>query len=211
MNKYPEIIPLKYGESVLPENMIFPQGNSAKLYPIIFQIYLVKTESHLILVDAGCETLPGFHMKNFIGSRNALLKAGISAEDITDVIITHSHHDHIECVKYFHHAKIYIQKDEYELGKNYFLPNQNIFLFETHTTITDCIDVCLIGGHSKGSCIVQIDTTPNPTIIVGDECYLRKNIEKKIPTGSSVCPQKSLNFIQRYSSSPYKILLSHDI
>ena len=39
-----EIIPINYGKSVLPESMIFENGAENKLRPIIFRIYLLKTE-----------------------------------------------------------------------------------------------------------------------------------------------------------------------
>ena len=99
-----EIIPIEYGKSVLSEREIFQGGVEDKFRPIVFMIYLIKTENRLILADAGCETMPGFDMRDFIGPIKALEKTGIKPEDITDVIITHSHHDHIECVKYFKNA-----------------------------------------------------------------------------------------------------------
>ena len=102
-----EIIPINYGKSVLPESMIFENGAENKLHPIIFRIYLLKTENRLILVDAGCETMPDFDMRDFIGPINALKNIGITPDEITDVIITHAHHDHIECAKYFKNAVIY--------------------------------------------------------------------------------------------------------
>ena len=118
-----EIIPINYGKSVLPENMIFQNGAEDKVRPIVFTVYLIKTENRLILADAGCETMPGFVMTDFIGPVKALNNIGISPEEITDLIITHAHHDHIECAKYFKNAVIYIQKDEYETGKGYLSEN----------------------------------------------------------------------------------------
>ena len=90
-----EIFSFKYGESVLPENMIFIRGDKNKTRKIVFNVFLVKTEDKLILVDAGCVTMPGFEMKNFTGSVKALENKGIHPGDITDVIVTHAHHDHI--------------------------------------------------------------------------------------------------------------------
>ena len=114
-----QIIPIEYGKSVLSENMIFINGNENNFRDIVFKVYLIKTDEKLILVDAGCETMPGFVMRDFLGTVRALENIGVSPEEITDVIITHSHHDHIECVKYFENAVIHIQKDEYEIGKKY--------------------------------------------------------------------------------------------
>lgn len=203
-----EIIPVEYGNSVLSESMIFQNGNENKFRPIVFMIYLIKTGEKLILADAGCETMPGFDMHNFIGPVKALENIGISADDITDVIITHAHHDHIECVKYFKNSVIYIQKDEYESGKEYFGGNMNITLFDDEIQICENVKAIKIGGHSKGSCIVEINTESGKYIIAGDECYLRECLDKKIPTGTSCCIEKSREFIEKYGK--YNVLLCHD-
>ncbi len=205
-----EIIPINYGKSVLPESMIFENGAENKFRPIIFRIYLLKTENRLILVDAGCETMPGFVMTDFIGTVKALRNIGVKAEEITDLIITHAHHDHIECAKYFKNAVIYIQKDEYEAGKGYLSENLDIRTFEKEMQICDGIKAVKIGGHSKGSSIVEITDSDNKYIIAGDECYTRDCLTKQIPTGISYNPEKSRAFIQKYSRGEYTVLLCHD-
>lgn len=205
-----EIIPVEYGKSVLPESMIFQDGAEDKVRPIVFMIYLVKTQDRLILVDAGCKTMPGFDMRDHIGPVKALKQLGVNSEDITDVIITHSHHDHIECVKCFKNAVIHIQSDEYVMGKNYLSEDMDIKLFDEETDICPNLKVIKIGGHSKGSCIVEITDNDKKYIITGDECYLRECLDKQIPTGTSYCPEKSREFIEKYGSGDYTMLLCHD-
>lgn len=205
-----DIIPIDYGKSVLPESWIFENGAENKFRPIIFRIYLFKTENRLILVDAGCETMPDFDMKDFIGPVKALNSIGISPEEITDVIITHAHHDHIECVRYFKHAVIYIQKDEYEAGKGYLAENLNIRTFEEEMLICDGIKAIKIGGHSKGSSVVEITDGQKQYVIAGDECYVRECIEKQIPTGAPYNPENSRAFIEKYAKGDYTVLLCHD-
>lgn len=205
-----DIIPIDYGNSVLPESMIFENGAENKFRPIIFRIYLLKTENRFILVDAGCETMPGFDMREFIGPVNALNNIGISPEEITDVIITHAHHDHIECVKYFKNAAIYIQKDEYEAGKGYLADNLNIRTFDEEMQIYDGIKAVKIGGHSKGSSIVKITDADNKYIIAGDECYMRDCLTKQISTGASYNPERSRYFVKKYGNGEYTVLLCHN-
>ena len=206
-----EIIPIEYGKSVLPESMIFQGGAEDKSRPIVFMIYLIKTKNRLILADAGCVTMPGFEMTDFIGPVKALGNLDIKPEDITDVIITHSHHDHIECVNEYKNAKIYIQRDEYEMGKQYFADGMNVCLFDDEKEICQNVKTIKIGGHSKGSCIVEISDGEKRYIIAGDECYLRECLEKQIPTGSSYCLEKSRKFIEKYGNGEYAVLLCHDI
>lgn len=205
-----EIIPIEYGKSVLPESMIFENGAEDKVHPIVFMVYLIKTENRLILVDAGCETMPGFVMTDFIGTVKALEIIGVQPEKITDLIITHAHHDHIECINYFNNSVIYIQKDEYEAGKGYFTDELNICTFSEEIQICDGVKAVKIGGHSKGSSIVEINDGEKRYIIAGDECYIRACITKQIPTGTSYSPEKSREFIQKYGNGGYTVLLCHD-
>ena len=152
-----EIIPVKYGKSHLPENLVFLGGSSDKHYAIDFIVYVLKINEKIILIDAGCETMPGFVMTDFVGSIKALEKIGITAEMVNDVIISHSHHDHIECVKYFKKAVIHIQKDEFEDGKQYIPEGFEVNIFDDRYQVCDGVEIIKIGGHTKGSCIVEIN------------------------------------------------------
>ena len=205
-----EIIPVKYGESTLPENMIFINGDKNKIRDIVFKVYLIQADEKLVLVDAGCETMPGFVMKNFIGTVKALKNINVSPEEITDVVITHSHHDHIECVKYFKNAVIHIEKDEYESGKHYIPDDFKVNIFSDGFMVCKNIKAVKIGGHSKGSCVVEISDGSKIYVISGDECYLRECLTQKIPTGSSFNPKSSMYFIEKYDDAKYDVLLCHD-
>ena len=205
-----QIIPIEYGKSVLPENMIFLNRNSETLREITFKIYLIIMDNKYILVDAGCETMPGFEMRDFIGTVQALENMNLKPEKITDVIITHSHHDHIECVKYFENAVIHIQQDEYEGGKKYIPNGFKLNIFNDEFLIGENLKIIKIGGHTKGSCIVEIKDDNKKYIVAGDECYIRECLTQKIPTAASSDNKASIEFIEKYSSSEYIVLLCHD-
>lgn len=206
-----DIMPIQYGKTTIPESMCFENGSREKIRPIVFKSYLIKTEEKLILVDAGCETMPWFEMQDFIGSVKALENIGITPEQITDVLITHSHHDHIECVKYFKKATIHIQKDEYDRGKKHIPDNFKVNIFSDEFSVCEYVKIIKIGGHSQGSSIVEIKNNNKTYVIVGDECYLRECFERNIPTGSSFNKEKSKNFIKKYHDTKYTILMCHDV
>ncbi|MDO5479671.1 MAG: MBL fold metallo-hydrolase [Clostridia bacterium] len=205
-----KIIPIEYGKSVLPEAMVFENGRKDVSNEIVFKVYLIKTEDKLILADAGCETMPGFVMRDFTGTVKALEKIDIHPSDITDVLITHSHHDHIECVKYFENATIHIEKGEYESGKKYIPDGFKVNAFSEVFHLSENVKIIKIGGHSKGSCIVEIKSDDKIYIIAGDECYKRECLNKKIPTGASFDKKASREFIEKYSDKKYTVLLCHD-
>ena len=200
---------LKYGDTVFGENYIFAGGNSKNLLPITFCIYLIEYGKRNILVDTGCDDGAGFKMSVFCTPTEALEKTGLTASDITDVIITHAHADHIQAVHRFKNATIHIQNDEYALGKRFIPESLKVVTFDSENKIGD-ITVKKIGGHSAGSCIVLFEHGDKTVVLCGDECYTNKNLKEKIPTGASRVPEISKYFVEEYSKEKYICFTCHD-
>lgn len=201
-----KIITLKYGESIYGENYIFKGGRKDVLLPISFTIYLIQTENKNILVDVGCDDGAGFEMSIFKKPVEVLMEYGLKPEEITDVVITHSHHDHIEAIGYYSNAVIHIQRQEYPVAKRYIPVNFYVNLIDDEYYLAENIVVKKIGGHSIGSCVVLADEY----VLCGDECYSEKCFKSKIITGASFDEEKSLNFILEYGKKIYRPLLFHD-
>lgn len=204
-----EIYAVVYGKSVLPESMIFAGGAEDVSHPITFTIYYIHSGDRHILVDAGCDTMDGWDMRNFVTPAAALSRIGVDAREITDVIISHSHHDHIEGLHHFPKAKVYIQEDELPGAQPYLTGKEGIIAFRDECRVAGCV-VRKIGGHSLGSCVVTLKTPHTHYVFCGDECYYQACLDRKIPTGSSCNPHNSQAFIDTYASPEYTALLAHD-
>ena len=202
---------LKYAESVLPESMAFCGGSKEKVIPISFAVYLIKTKDKNILVDAGCDTMPDFVMKRFYSPAFVLRQLGLSANEITDVIITHAHHDHIEALPHFKNAVVHITEEEYSNGKKYISKNMPVNIFKDKLLIDGQIQVIKWGGHSVGSAIIEITDKDKIHILAGDEFYVNDCIIRKIPTGCYHNLEKSKEFIEKYGSNKYCVYTCHDI
>lgn len=205
-----EIHRVTYGNSDLPESWIVPGGDENKKIPIIFSVFLIETAQGYILVDTGSETMPGFEVENFRSPVAVLREMGVMPQQITHVIITHAHHDHIACVNYFPKAKICIQQEEYEIGKEYLSKNENIILFSDEMDVLDGIKILKIGGHTIGSCVVECQKDGRTYVLCGDECYSFYNLRYGIPTASSYDSEKSKKFIETYGTDRYTCLLCHE-
>lgn len=201
---------LKYGESVLPESMVFSGGSQQTTVPISFAVYLIIDRDRKILIDAGCNTMPGFDMKNFFGPVAALQQCGILPQEITDVVITHAHHDHIEAVQDFPNAVIYINKEEYQNGRQYIPENRIVHRFDEAYMLTKHVNILKWGGHSAGSCIVELVQDDITHVFAGDECYTDACMTRKIPTGAYYNLEKSRAFIEKYSNPQYCVHTCHD-
>ena len=139
-----------------------------------------------------------------------LEKYGLKAPDITDVVITHAHHDHIAAIQPYKNAVIHIQEIEYQYGKKYIPTTFKVHTFDNEFHITDDIVIRKIGGHGKGSSIVICHANDKNYILCGDECYVKACFEKQIPTGASYRPEISERFIKEYSGANNVPLLFHD-
>ena len=200
-----------FGKTVLPRSMVFSGGDESSYMPIVLSVFLIECGEKRILVDAGCVTMPGYDVTDFVGPACALAQIGTDVNDITDLILTHSHHDHTECASIYKNATVYIERSEYEDAARFISPDSRLVLFDEGYEVAEGVRIVRVGGHTKGSSVVEVDTGDKICVLVGDECYSRECIEKGIPTGVSVCKDASVEFIKKYSSDKYCVLVTHDI
>lgn len=211
MSNIKRLLAIKYGETFINEGMAYRGGDRSVEVPISLIIYLIDTGDKKILVDAGCDTMPGFSLSHFCSPVDVLQRAEIEPEEITDVILTHAHHDHAEATHHFKNATVHVETREYGEAKRFIPDDMELDIFADEKVIADSIIIRRIGGHSHGSCIVELEYRDKTYVICGDECYVRACLEEAIPTGSSVCPEKSLDFVNKYGADKYVTLLSHDV
>lgn len=192
--------------------MVFADGAGCDTkVPISLTLYLIESGERKILIDAGCDTMPGYDVKHHISPAEALRRYGVQPADVTDVILTHAHHDHIEAVHYFDRATIHISQAEYEKAAARGLLPEHLHVQPFCERCELCGVTALVwGGHSAGSVIVTFAHEGREYVISGDECYDRVCLIEKRPTGASFDPQKSFDFVNTYGDNRYTVLLPHD-
>jgi glyoxylase-like metal-dependent hydrolase (beta-lactamase superfamily II) len=80
-----------------------------------YMIWLLKGDNGKnILVDAGYLDTTKVKGKGYIRPDSLLERINVKPTDITDVIITHSHYDHIGGINLFPKAKVWMHKDEFD-------------------------------------------------------------------------------------------------
>jgi glyoxylase-like metal-dependent hydrolase (beta-lactamase superfamily II) len=85
---------------------------------IDFMVWLIKGDNgKTILLDAGfqrgLDEQKEFEPFDFTRPDSALEKLGVKATDITDIILSHPHWDHIDGLNLFPNAHAWMQKDDY--------------------------------------------------------------------------------------------------
>jgi len=211
---------IRYGESYYSSKYIFFNDKDSRLLPFDWLFYLIKKNNRIILIDCGfySENLIKIFEINYKSPIKILKENGFETDSITDIIITHSHFDHIENVLFFKNARIYIQEDEL----NYFINNQysnkrvaeflknskNIITFKDTYKLAENIIIKKIGGHSIGSSVVEIYFKNKKFLLVSDEMYIKDNLTKKIGVGTFFNHDKNMDFIKSIKND-FEILFFH--
>ena len=111
-----EVYALKYLDGgKMPVNSSVVGANPKDSVDITFMIWLLKGDNGKnILVDAGYLDTTKVRGKGYIRPDSLLERINVSPYDITDVILTHPHYDHIGGINLFPKAKVWMQKDDFD-------------------------------------------------------------------------------------------------
>ena len=91
-------------------------GPPGEKLDIAFVVWLIRGGGHNILFDSGFHRERWFKLwkiTNYVRPDEAVRLAGINPAEVTDVIISHAHWDHMGGIDLFPKATVWIQKEEY--------------------------------------------------------------------------------------------------
>jgi glyoxylase-like metal-dependent hydrolase (beta-lactamase superfamily II) len=82
----------------------------------VYAIWLIRGGGRNILFDSGFHRARWFKewtIEDYLSPDAAVRLAGVSPEEITDIVISHAHWDHLGGIDLFPKAAVWIQKDEF--------------------------------------------------------------------------------------------------
>ncbi len=235
-----EVYALSYGVYPnFPVSGLVAGAEKDRKIDLQMMVWLIKgAGGRNILVDTGCyhdNVVKGKGIKNLIKASEALAKLGISAADITDVIITHMHWDHADGMDQFPKAKIWIQKDEYVYytgpawqsdGKHGGIEPEDVLMLVKlnmdhrvnlvggdSVEIIDGIRVYTGGRHTYASQYVSVRTASGTVVIASDNMYLYENLEKHAPIAQTFDADSNLKAqdrMRQLASRPDLVVPGHD-
>jgi glyoxylase-like metal-dependent hydrolase (beta-lactamase superfamily II) len=200
-----EIYALKYfGLHSVPVSELAMSAPKKDTMNMFFMYWLIRgNNGKNILVDAGfLKDLDIFKQLNatfYIRPDSVLLELNINPDEITDIILTHPHWDHIDGVSLFPKAHVWIQKEDY----NYFVGqawqkdgrHQGFYKRDVDSmvslniagklTLVDGDDKEIIPGikvytgsrHTFNSQYVLVQTGGDKVILASDNIWIYYNLE----------------------------------
>lgn len=192
-----------------------------------FAFWAIKTKSRLILIDCGFRSKHMAKKWDVVGFRDpeaALTSLGWTPKDVTDVIVTHTHWDHVGGLSLFFHARLWISKEALRgiPAKGSGLPamvrdarrEKRLEVMERLHRVVPGVLVVTTGLHAPGSAYVVVRGKQTPWVFASDEAPLWANFEKNRPTGQSQDRKKSLEvqavMLKLVEQDLFKIVPGHE-
>jgi glyoxylase-like metal-dependent hydrolase (beta-lactamase superfamily II) len=216
---------------------VFLGGSKSDRVAFEWMFFVVRGEGRTILVDAGFsdpQLAKRWKLTRYATPVSRLTELRIAPGDVTDVILTHAHWDHMGSIGEFENARVWIQDAEYQYASRElseqtqsqrgmrWVDFQTLLRIEEEERLERVdgdrelypgVTVTAGGGHTPGSQYVTVNTLNGPIVIAGDTTYMYKNNTRHIPIGTYVNSSENLRTIhemQRKAASPFLILPGHD-
>jgi glyoxylase-like metal-dependent hydrolase (beta-lactamase superfamily II) len=189
-----------------------PEGEKVDIAMVI---WLIRRGDRVVLFDSGFhrekwrKEFPG--LADFVRPDDAVRLAGVRPEDVTDVVISHAHWDHMGGIDLFPKATIWIQKREYAYytgdawqpgGRHGGIDADDAReLVRLNTAgrvrlvdgggesgrdgveILPGIRVYTGARHTFASQYVRVDGAA-PVVLASDNCYLYRNLDEHKPSAT---------------------------
>ena len=201
-----------------PVSGLVQGADKSRKMDIAMMVWLVRGKGHNVLVDSGfyrAEFLEKWKPVDYLRPDEAVARAGVRADEITDLIITHFHWDHADGADLFPKAQVWIQKEEYEhYAKNLAVLDKakaegRLHLVDGDREILPGIRVFTGGKHTWASQYVVVDGI----VLASDNVYLYENLDKHVPIAQTVDAASNLAAQDRMKTlarDPRLIVPGHD-
>jgi glyoxylase-like metal-dependent hydrolase (beta-lactamase superfamily II) len=174
-----------------------PKGEKINIAMVV---WLIRGGGHNILFDSGYHRdtfTKYFPATGYMRPDEAVKLAGVQPEEVTDIVISHAHWDHLGGIDLFPKANVWIQKDEYRYytgdawqpgghhggidpedvqqlvklntqGRIHLVDGDNVEIFPGIRAYTG-------GHHTYAAQYIRVEGNP-PFVLASDNCYLYRNL-----------------------------------
>jgi glyoxylase-like metal-dependent hydrolase (beta-lactamase superfamily II) len=214
-------------------------ADRARTLDIPCMVWLLKgSNGRTVLIDSGFyrqKFLDQWKPREFRTPAAAVQAAGVAPEQVTDIIISHAHWDHVDGADLFPKATIWIQRDEYRYytGEAWQARNTHGGVDEDDMTallkinmagrmkfidgddqeVLPGIRAYTGGKHTWASQFVTVKIDAGTAVFTSDNVYLYENIEKHVPIAQTLDPASNLKAQERavsLASDKHLIVPGHD-
>jgi glyoxylase-like metal-dependent hydrolase (beta-lactamase superfamily II) len=233
-----EVSAIRFGTlPSFPVRSLVAGADRARRMDIALMVWLARGPGgRTVLVDAGFHRprlMQRWMPTDYQRPDSAVARAGVRPEDITDIIVSHVHWDHLDGIDLFPNARVWIQREEYE----YYVaadgtPARPGIEAEDARILADLrargrvtlvdgdaqelipgIRVYTGGRHTWQSQYATIRTRAGTVVIASDNAYLYENLETRRPIAQTLDSASNLaaqDRMRTLAGDPRLIVPGHD-
>jgi glyoxylase-like metal-dependent hydrolase (beta-lactamase superfamily II) len=201
-------------------------------------VWLLKGENgRNILVDVGFIDSSKTGIKNYVRPDSVLQRINVYPSDITDIIVTHPHFDHIGGINLFPKAKVWMQKDDFDYFVGEAWQDNETSKYYRKNDVRNLIEINLQGRLKfvKGDDIeifpgirvfigskhtfenqyllINSNSKTNKILIASDAIWFYYNLNNLLPASLCIDPKAYVEAMKRMKTlvtNPDFIIPGHD-
>jgi glyoxylase-like metal-dependent hydrolase (beta-lactamase superfamily II) len=198
--------------------------DTSRKLDIAMMVWLLRgSDGRNVLVDAGFhrdDEVRRYRATGFMTPAEAVERAGVKPEDVSDVIISHVHWDHMGGVDLFPKARFWIQREEFEhhldsagtvkdraidasdakLLANLARQGRVMLVDGDAKEIIPGITVYTGGKHTYASQFAGVRTTFGTVVVASDNMYLYENLARHLPIAQTLDPESNIRAQERMTT-----------
>lgn len=203
-----------------PVASLIKGADTSRRLDIAMMVWLLKgSDGRNVLVDAGFhrdDFVRRWHPTDFAAPSEAVARLGVKPTDVTDVIVSHVHWDHLDGIDLFPKARVWLQREEFEhhldsagtvkdraidagdakLLAEIARQGRLMLVDGDGKEILPGITVFTGGKHTFASQYASVRTASG-VVIASDNVYLYENLERHVPIAQTLDSASNLNAQQR--------------
>lgn len=206
-----QLYAIRYGIRINKEGDDFP-----------FLFYLAYLKRKVVLIDTGSSSSEqAKSMGITLIPIEKELQEALHDRKISDILITHSHWDHIDNIYKYTDAQIYMAEDTYQKAMaedsehvraylQYAKDTDRVTFLNSDTKIMDTFLYERVGGHTVDSGVYYFEAEGKKYCITGDECFSIDHLRHNIPIDNAYNLINNIAFTERCYKQKVIPLPFHD-